>query len=157
MGAFDPRTVPPEALLIALALFAFVALVQTARLAWRTWSVGWRLGRQRMHAEEGETRAARLVRSLGYTILGSQVVVTYPVWIDDVEIAVTLRADYLVSMGGRRFIAEVKTGKLAPRIETSATRRQLLEYRIAFQVDGVLLVDAEAERVHTVRFPIREI
>ena len=132
MGAFDPRTVPPEALLIALALFAFVALVQTARLAWRTWSVGWRLGRQRMHAEEGETRAARLVRSLGYTILGSQVVVTYPVWIDDVEIAVTLRADYLVSMGGRRFIAEVKTGKLAPRIETSATRRQLLEYRIAY-------------------------
>ena len=99
MGAFDPRTVPPEALLIALALFAVIALVQTARLAWRTWSVGWRLGRQRMHAEEGETRAARLVRSLGYTILGSQVVVTYPVWFDDEEIAVTLRADYLVSMG----------------------------------------------------------
>src|SRR6185312_11885157 len=95
VGAFDPRAIPPEALLIALALFALVALVQTLRLAWRTWSVGWRLGRQRMHAEEGETRAARLVRKLGYTILGSQVVVTYPVWIDDEEIAVTLRADYL--------------------------------------------------------------
>ena len=50
-------------------------------------------------------------------------------------------------------MAEVKTGRLAPRLETSATRRQLLEYRVAFDVDGVLLVDVDAGRVHSLEFP----
>jgi hypothetical protein len=49
-------------------------------------------------------------------------------------------------------VAEVKSGKLAPRIETAATRRQLLEYRVAFDVDGVLLVDEEAGRVSEIVF-----
>jgi hypothetical protein len=44
---------------------------------------------------------------------------------------------------------------VAPRIETSATRRQLLEYGLAFDVDGVVLVDAEAERVRTITFRSR--
>jgi hypothetical protein len=50
-------------------------------------------------------------------------------------------------------VVEVKTGALAPKIETSATRRQMLEYRVAFDVDGVLLVDAESGTVHEVTFP----
>jgi hypothetical protein len=51
-------------------------------------------------------------------------------------------------------VAEVKTGTLAPRIETATTRRQLLEYRVAFAVDGVLLVDADAGTVRRVEFPL---
>ncbi len=50
-------------------------------------------------------------------------------------------------------MAEVKTGAAAPQLSTAATRRQLLEYRVAFDVDGVLLVDAEAGRVQRVVFP----
>jgi hypothetical protein len=42
---------------------------------------------------------------------------------------------------------------VAPKIETAATRRQLLEYRVAFDVDGALLVDADRGRVSTVTFP----
>lgn len=42
-----------------------------------------------------------------------------------------------------RFIAEVKTGRIAPSLAYGATRRQLLEYAAAFDVDGVLLVDAD--------------
>jgi hypothetical protein len=45
---------------------------------------------------------------------------------------------------GRRYIAEVKTGRLAPRLSHGPTRRQLLEYRAAFDVHGVVLVDADA-------------
>jgi hypothetical protein len=60
----------------------------------------------------------------------------------------------VVAGGGLRYVAEVKTGAFAPRLETAATRRQLLEYRIAFDVDGVLLVDADAERVRLVEFPL---
>jgi hypothetical protein len=34
----------------------------------------------------------------------------------------------------------------------AALRRQLLEYRFAFDVDGVLLVDADAARVSAIEF-----
>jgi hypothetical protein len=105
----------------------------------------------------GEEQAAALLEELGYTILGAQVVVEHAVQVDDRLVAVALRADYLVARGGERYVVEVKTGVLAPRIETSATRRQLLEYRIAFDVDGVLLVDAEARRVHAIRFPALDV
>jgi hypothetical protein len=39
-------------------------------------------------------------------------------------------------------------------VAAPATRRQLLEYRCAFGVDGVLLVDAEARRVHVIDFAL---
>ena len=58
-----------------------------------------------------------------------------------------MRADYLVERRGRRYLAEVKTGAHAPRLDLPATRRQILEYGLAFQTSGVLLVDADAERV----------
>ena len=35
----------------------------------------------------------------------------------------------------------------------TATRRQLLEYALAYDVDGVLLVDMTAGRLHQVEFP----
>jgi hypothetical protein len=37
-------------------------------------------------------------------------------------------------------------------LSSAATRRQLLEYRLAFDVDGVLLVDVETGEVSEVEF-----
>jgi hypothetical protein len=51
-------------------------------------------------------------------------------------------------------VAEVKTGTQAPRFEHADTRRQLLEYQLAFEVDSVLLVDVEAGEVREVSFPL---
>lgn len=66
-----------------------------------------------------------------------------------------LRPDLLViGPGGAARVAEIKTGHLAPRLDHPATRRQLLEYALAFDVQGVLLVDAESGRIHEVTFPI---
>jgi hypothetical protein len=107
-------------------------------------------------ARWGETSAQILLESRGYAILGAQAVGTYTLSIDSESIEVPLRTDYLVERHGLRYVAEVKTGRLAPLIRTPATRRQLLEYRFAFDVDGVLLVDAEQQRVHVVRFPWSE-
>src|SRR5262249_21331889 len=101
-----------------------------------------------------EVRAEALLERLGYSILGRQVSITYGLGLDGAHVPVELRADFVVAAAGRRYVAEVKTGRLAPRIDTPATRRQLLEYRLAFDVDGVLLVDAESGRVHTVEFPL---
>ncbi|MDI3282540.1 hypothetical protein [Polyangium sp. 15x6] len=152
----DLRALPPDVLLVLLAAAALLALVQTARIAWRGF---WRrrtIAVRRERGAAGELRAEGLLRDLGFTILGRQVAVSYGVRVDGDPVAIDLRADYLVGFGDKRYVAEVKTGRAAPRIDTPGTRRQLLEYRIAFDVDGVLLVDAETERVHAVEFPLGE-
>ena len=150
----DLRGVPPEVLLAAVATVAFLALVQTLRLAFRSWWARRRLSLARERGAAGEVRAEALLRRLGFRILGRQVAIRYGLGVDGDEVMVELRADYLVAEGGRRYVAEVKTGTFAPRIETATTRRQLLEYRVAFDVDGVLLVDADAGKVRRVEFPL---
>jgi len=144
--------------LVAALLFSTLLgwLVHVSFRAFGAW-------RRRVHARsrasrayEGEASAARWLSELGYEILGAQIVAQYVIWVDREAFTIGLRADYLVQKRGARFVAEVKTGKWAPRIETAATRRQLLEYRLAFDVDGVLLVDAEAKRVQAVTFSVLE-
>ncbi len=51
-------------------------------------------------------------------------------------------------------VAEVKTGERAPSLTTAATRRQLLEYAVAYGADGVLLVDPEAGAIREVDFAL---
>jgi hypothetical protein len=150
----DLRAIPPEHLLALAGAALLLSLIQTLRLSFRRASQRWRLQRARAQGAAGEVRAEALLRRLGYTILGRQVAVRYGVWIDGEPMAIDLRADFLVALDDRRFVAEVKTGRLAPRLDTPTTRRQLLEYRLAFDVDGVLLVDAETDRVRTVEFPL---
>ena len=74
--------------------------------------------------------------------------------VDGRPVAMELRADYLVEAGAELLVAEVKTGDEAPSIGTAATRRQLLEYHVAFGVDGVLLVCPEHGTIHRVVFPL---
>jgi hypothetical protein len=102
----------------------------------------------------GEVAAEPLLRRLGYDIEARQAAAEWTVRVDGEARAVAVRADYLVRRGSRLLAADVKTGRLAPRIESAATRRQLLEYRLAFEVDGVLLVDVEEGRVEEVEFPL---
>ena len=134
---------------LVAALAAFVAFL----LIVREWLRGLRARARSARAYAGEREAARILRAHGFSIVGVQVAVDYPVEVDGEIVVCGVRADYVVQKRGARFVAEVKTGSLAPRIDTAATRRQLLEYEIAFGVDGVLLVDAERDVIHTVSFP----
>lgn len=117
-----------------------------------------RARRRNRRARRGEQRAEGLVEKYGYTVEDRQVPATWTIEVDGQEREIELRADLVVSRRGRHYVAEVKTGRLAPRISTAATRRQLLEYRLAYDathdVDGVLLVDVEAGRVIPVEFPL---
>ena len=75
-------------------------------------------------------------------------------WVNDgEEVEVAVRADLWVGRGSRRFVAEVKTGSMAPDPTRSATRRQLLEYLLVFEPDGLLLVDVEEGLIHEIDFP----
>ena len=100
-----------------------------------------------VRAIEGEHEARVLLERSGYAVLERQVPGSWTIRADGESVTFGLRADYLVARAGRRYIAEVKTGRLAPRLSHGPTRRQLLEYSAAFDVHGVLLVDAEGKAI----------
>jgi hypothetical protein len=139
---------PSNVAWIALAALAtLAALVQTARIAWTRASRRWVLANRFARASAGEARGERLLVAAGYEVLARQVAGAWTLRADGEPVEVAVRADLLVAKDGRRYVAEVKTGAKAPRVDHIATRRQLLEYKIAFDVDGVVLVDAESDRV----------
>jgi hypothetical protein len=148
----DPSSSSRDWLALALALALVVLALQAAAARLARWRRRRAILARVARAGDGEARAARRLVQLGYAIEGAQVVAEYEVRVDGAPVTASVRADYVVAKDGARFVAEVKTGAVAPRIETPATRRQLLEYRVAFDVDGVLLVDAERGSVHEVVF-----
>lgn len=156
LGETWPRHVVVMAGVAAIAVV--VALVQSLRLWWRSASVRWAAEDRALRGAIGERRAEAIVHAHGYRVVERQSRARWLVWTDGREVSGELRADLVVvrAADGALFVAEVKTGVLAPRIETGATRRQLLEYLLAFDVDGVLLVDADRGTVHEVVFGVPE-
>src|SRR3954464_11462943 len=110
----DARELVWVALAIGLALA--IALVQSIRLWWIGASRTRPLRAQAARALEGEARAERLLRGAGFTILARQAAHRWFVRVDGDPVSIDLRADYIVQFGARRFVAEVKTGRTAPRI-----------------------------------------
>ena len=119
---------------------------------WRGFCGSWRARVRAARAGAGEGDAAAMLRAAGFRIVAAQARTAWTVIVDDEPFDVELRADYVVEAGGERLIAEVKTGAQAPRLSTAATRRQLLEYQVAFEVDGVLLVSPERGTIQRVEF-----
>ena len=148
-------------------LLTWALLAATAAVLFLTWRVRRLSGLARAHraaaareeerrvaarersvrAVEGERDAVALLEDDGYTVADRQVRGSWTLRADGEPVTVGLRADYLVVRDGRRYIAEVKTGRLAPSLSHAPTRRQLLEYRAAFDVDGVVLVDASIRTI----------
>lgn len=140
---------------LVVVVAAGLALALAVHLALRALGRGlrrWQSRRRQARAVRGERQAERLLDRLGYAIHARQVSTSWAVTCDGELHEVPLRADLLVERDGKRYVAEVKTGRVAPRLATATTRRQLLEYRVAYDVDGILLVDADAGRVMHVEF-----
>jgi hypothetical protein len=135
------------------AVLCLLFLLQSARLALARSAPRRRLERARKRGLAGERGARALLEREGYRIEAHQPALVWAIECDGAPYDVELRADLLVSRGGARFVAEVKTGAAA-ELAMPATRRQLLEYSVAYGVDGVLLVDMEQERIREVRFPL---
>lgn len=139
-------------LVLALALTLALSLVWL----WYKSSLGlarWRKRRLARRARFGELEAARLLEKQGYVIEAEQAAAPWPVSVGGELCSITLRADYLVRRGRERFVAEVKTGALVASIRHGPTRRQLLEYQLAYAVHGVVLVDVLSGALMSVRFP----
>lgn len=138
-------------LLLALALGAIVLLASAT--LWIRGRGSRRAKRRARRAVRGEARAAALLEDAGYTVIDNQVGGAVTITIDGDPHRFDVRADYLVERGGRRFVAEVKTGEVVGRLAHGATRRQLMEYALAFGADGVLLVTPEDGEVRAIGFP----
>ena len=108
------------------------------------------VGRNR-RAQRGERDAEDLLEAEGYTILDRQVVEEGCIFLDGEPYDYTVRADLFVERDGQSYVAEVKTGALAPDPLHPPTRRQLREYRDLFGLP-VLLVDVEGGRIVAVDF-----
>jgi hypothetical protein len=142
-------------LLLAAWLAGVLVALVVARLLGR-WRGSARARRRAARALAGEDGAADLLRRAGYRIVARQAAVCWAPLLDGEPYETLVRADYLVEADGERLVAEVKTGDDAPRLATAATRRQLLEYLVAFDADGVLLVCPEHEArgvIYRVEFP----
>ena len=144
---------------LALALAAVAALVLAALFLallrrWHMWRGSMRAQQRSARSLRGEREAEHLLGRLGFAVIARQVGIEWAIACDGEDHLVELRADLLVERDGRRYVAEVKTGISAPLLTNAATRRQLLEYCVAYQVDSVLLVDVEAASVREVSFPL---
>lgn len=109
--------------------------------------------RRGVQARRAEVEAEQLLADQGFRILGRQVAQEWPMDVGGTRVQASLRADLLVERDGYEYVAEVKAGRQATRATFPGTRRQLLEYLLAFDVDGVLLVDMVRGCVVEVEFP----
>lgn len=137
----------------SLGVVGGLFLVQTARLSFARRAPGRKSKARNERAQKGEQRAVALLQRRGYRVIERQVQLTYPVVVNGKEWPITVRADYLARKKGRTFVVEVKTGSLASSLQHGPTRRQLLEYRVAFSVDGVLLACPESHTLTEIGFP----
>jgi hypothetical protein len=143
----DPAVTWLHHALAALALL-FAVLWLRARSA-----VGRGNARRGARARRAEHDAEALLLAGGYRILDRQRSEEWPMDVDGARVQAALRADLLVERDGLHYVAEVKSGRETARPTHPHTRRQLLEYLLAFDVDGVLLVDMVRGRVVEVEFP----
>jgi Holliday junction resolvase-like predicted endonuclease len=137
---------------LLLVLSSMLVALWAAQLL-HAWRGSWRAKRRAARAGAGEDLAADLLEEAGYRVVERQARVLWGPLLDGEPQLLELRADYLVEGDGQLLVAEVKTGEQAPSLETAATRRQLLEYHVAFAVDGVLLVSPEQGTIQRVAFP----
>ena len=113
----------------------------------------WQGRRAAARGARGERRARVLLERAGYRILAEQ-----PRHLATLEVAgrgedYLLVPDFLCERGGRRYVADAKTGAGADP-SARATRRQLLEYACAFEVEDALLIDVNRGRIVRLRFGV---
>jgi hypothetical protein len=137
----------------ALVLASAIALFQTVRLIRISSRPRRLLARRAARARQAEVEAETLLQAQGYAVLERQPRTTWALEVDRKRLEVELRADLLVRRQGRTCLVEIKSGNRAPDPQHGPTRRQLLEYALAYDADSILLLDMDQRRVAEVSFP----
>lgn len=141
---------PEDFFILGLLLGGYIAYL-TIKLMRRK-----RTKRRVAGAKRAERKAAELLTDNGYEILESQKFLPVTTIVDGKKYNNGIRVDYLVKRNNRTYVAEVKTGEDAINFTRAPVRRQLLEYYLAYQPDGVLLLDMEQNTIHEIEFLIHQ-
>ncbi|HKM39716.1 MAG TPA: hypothetical protein VJ036_05545 [bacterium] len=111
----------------------------------------WLRKRRLAGAKRSEERAAELLEQQGFRIICHQPTGSSLAYVDGKARTTTIRADFIAKRGWRKYVVEVKSGRTAPRLN-ARTRRQLLEYQLAFRAHSILLVDMNTKTWREVSF-----
>ena len=113
----------------------------------------WRIKKKAEYGRHAEEQVGDRLRALGYELVQQHPSVPYAWHLDGEEMQVSAVPDWLVSKDGKTYLVEVKTGGQAnPR--AASIRRQLLEYFLYGNADGVLFVHGHSGAIHEVEFPV---
>ena len=130
-------------LLLGIALGSFLASQKLRR----------RMARNRRLGSKGEEIAMDLLERAGFEIVEVQPTSVALADVDGIRRSFELRADALVRKRGQDFLVEIKGTNASADLSNRATRRQLLEYATAYDVEACLLVNAERGTIQVVSFP----
>ena len=137
--------------IIGLVIIGIILVAYTTYLLMKWWESY--LGKKRFNKGNiAECKAKKLLKKNGFKILEEQYPLKHQFKINDQLITVDLAVDYLVEHKGVKYLAEVKSGKSAGRVQHKDTRRQLIEYHVINPFDGLLLVDMEYKTIQQVEF-----
>lgn len=103
---------------------------------------------------KAEKAAEKVLTKNGYTIIDVQKSKPLLLAIGSKIHRYLVRIDYLVRKRGRIYVVEVKSGEKIPYITNRETRRQMLEYYLAFQPSGILLLNMKNKNISEIRFQL---
>jgi len=133
-------------LLIGVAAFYYLnRFLQRFRLSRR-------LGEAFMAQEEAEN----LLKKHNFKVIDKQRRADIITYIDGRPNLSYVQADFIVEKRGKYYVAEVKSGETVANPSDPSTRRQLLEYKFAYQPDGLILVDMVERKLHLIDYYLPE-
>ena len=116
------------------------------------WFRAKRLKQRFSKSRQAEKEAEKILRKRGYTIIDVQKCKPLLITIGDKIHRYLVRIDYLVRKRGKVYVVEVKSGEKIPYITNRETRRQMLEYYLAYQPSGIILLNMKSRSISEVKF-----
>ena len=111
-----------------------------------------RLRKRFSKSRQAEKEAEKILKKNGYAIIDAQKSKPLLITIGDKVHRYLVRIDYLARKRGRVYVVEVKSGEKIPYITNRETRRQMLEYYLAYQPSGILLLNMKNKSISEVKF-----
>ena len=103
-------------------------------------------------SKRAEREAEKFLKKKGFAIVDSQKSKPILITIGDKIHRYLIRIDYLVRKKGKIYVVEVKSGEKSPYITNRETRRQMLEYYLAYQPNGIILLNMKSKSIAEVKF-----
>jgi len=116
------------------------------------WLRAKRLRRRFSKSRQAEKEAEKILRKKGYAIIDAQKSKPLLITVGDKIHRYLVRIDYLVRKRGKVYVVEVKSGEKIPYITNRETRRQMLEYYLAYQPNGIILLNMKNKSISEVKF-----